>query len=368
MKRGGSVVETKNKKFIARITDDEGKRSSLGTFKTRQEAQSCIDVWRKEARAGRIAVTKKILVKDYVTVVLQRRSHIRSAKSERTNHKNHIAKSSIAYLHVQSVRRKDALAFARALPARLSYTTKKHILLLIRKAFDHAVDDEIVKANPFHGVKPPPDRDPRDRWAFWPIEEQRQYLACDKVPEEMRLLAAIAMGTGMRLRELWSLRTRDIVMDGPKPHIVVRYGSRHETTKSGKSRRIQITPLARTALERWFELLPSLCLFNPKELAFPTKTGAFRDKPPKGWRASHEVAGVTSIRWHDLRHTCASSLISGVWGVRWPIEAVRDFLGHSSIVLTQRYAHLAPNFVDSLNAALSFTGSDVLKNGSEVSK
>ena len=41
---------------------------------------------------------------------------------------------------------------------------------------------------------------------------------------------------------------------------------------------------------------------------------------------------------HDLRHTCAAWLVSG--GVS--LIEVRDLLGHSSVTMTERYAHLAP--------------------------
>ena len=46
-------------------------------------------------------------------------------------------------------------------------------------------------------------------------------------------------------------------------------------------------------------------------------------------------AGITGLRFHDLRHTFATRLIQG--GV--DIETVRSLLGHCSIVLTQRYTH-----------------------------
>jgi len=50
------------------------------------------------------------------------------------------------------------------------------------------------------------------------------------------------------------------------------------------------------------------------------------------------AAGISNFKWHDLRHTFASWLIqSGV-----PIERVSRLLGHKSLTMTLRYAHLAP--------------------------
>jgi integrase len=50
-------------------------------------------------------------------------------------------------------------------------------------------------------------------------------------------------------------------------------------------------------------------------------------------------AGIKNFRWHDLRHTFASRLrMKGV-----PLEDIADLLGHKSLTMTRRYAHLGPN-------------------------
>jgi site-specific recombinase XerD len=53
--------------------------------------------------------------------------------------------------------------------------------------------------------------------------------------------------------------------------------------------------------------------------------------------AAQKRAGLRRIRWHDLRHSYASILASG----GMPLFLIRGLLGHSSVQMTERYAHVA---------------------------
>ena len=60
-----------------------------------------------------------------------------------------------------------------------------------------------------------------------------------------------------------------------------------------------------------------------------------------GFEHAAEKAKLDDLRIHDLRHTAASWLVTD--GV--PLEVVKELLGHSSITMTEHYAHLAPHRV-----------------------
>jgi len=53
--------------------------------------------------------------------------------------------------------------------------------------------------------------------------------------------------------------------------------------------------------------------------------------------AAQKRAALRRIKWHDLRHSYASILASG----GMPLFLIRGLLGHSSVKMTERYAHLA---------------------------
>jgi integrase len=75
-------------------------------------------------------------------------------------------------------------------------------------------------------------------------------------------------------------------------------------------------------------------------------------------------AAIKNFRWHDLRHTFASRLrMNGA-----PLEDIADLLGHKSLTMTRRYAHLGPNKLHAVVSLLgaSATTSATSENGSEA--
>src|SRR4028118_867077 len=88
----------------------------------------------------------------------------------------------------------------------------------------------------------------------------------------------------------------------------------------------------------------SLRPHRPRRGAHPTCAAPARSLPPRPWNPRLVKAQLPkSVRLHDLRHTCATLLLSK--GVHPKI--VQELLGHSSISITlDTYSHVLPNMQD----------------------
>ena len=100
-----------------------------------------------------------------------------------------------------------------------------------------------------------------------------------------------------------------------------------EETKSGKRREVPLNGRADAVLLRR----------QPQESGLVFGARSF-DHFRSAWETAVDRAKLADFRFHDLRHTFAS------WAVQQgaTLQEVKDLLGHSSLAMTLRYAHLAP--------------------------
>ena len=132
----------------------------------------------------------------------------------------------------------------------------------------------------------------------------------------------VSMNTGLRRGELLALRWGSV--DLKHKQITIE----GHTAKSQQTRHVPLNEEAADLLRKWKEQAPD------PERVFPIDTG-FKT----AWGALLVRAKITKFRWHDLRHHFASRLVQA--GV--PLNTVRELLGHGSMAMTLRYAHLAPD-------------------------
>lgn len=157
----------------------------------------------------------------------------------------------------------------------------------------------------------------------WRRERKQEPLpSLPRYGDHLTPAVLVSINTGMRRGELLQLRWSAIDRKGNQ---VTIEGS---TAKSQQTRHIPLNAEALEVLKHWKEQAPD------SERVFPINTG-FKT----AWSALLERAKITKFRWHDIRHHFASRLVQA--GV--PLNTVRELLGHSSMAMTLRYAHLAPD-------------------------
>ena len=158
---------------------------------------------------------------------------------------------------------------------------------------------------------------------FRPLPERPTDLV-----DHLKPMVVVALNTGLRRGELFSLRWVDVNLDA-KVLTVAAAGS-----KSGQTRRVPLNVEALAVLTAWRE---------PRKgkvgLVFPGARGARLSNINRSWRAAVKLARLNDFNFHDLRHTFASNLVQA--GV--DLNTVRELLGHSEIAMTLRYSHLAPD-------------------------
>ena len=359
---GFGTIEPSRGRFRVRVRIEGGYRD-FDVVDTREEAEELLRGFSVLATKEEIATTGETLRAYGVGWLDQRElGGVRNIKTDRSRWERHVLSAPFADDALRTIGRRDVKAWVAGLcgraaadqrgKRRISAQTVKHCLTLLRSCLQSAVDDELLGTNPAAKIKSPKvSRD--DGWTYLPPDEQRAVLTCAAIPESVRMIAAFAIGACPRQGEQWALELPDLVVTGPHPHVMIRYGGPgHAPTKGKKIRRVPLFGLALAAAKRWVQILPIFCPHNPRNLVFPTARGCHRGKKaPRGWSGYLAAAGLgnpakrhdgRSIRWHDLRHTGASSLVAGWWGRVWRLEEVRDVLGHTSVTVTERYAHLAP--------------------------
>jgi integrase len=227
---------------------------------------------------------------------------------------------------------------------------------LLKAALDHAVSQMKIGRNPIANIKPLSD-DRREVWRMLSEQEAGALLGVlhDGVEVEIKprnrkgykqvlgkdaelyALVLILLSTGARLGEALAVRWQDV--DFERGMVAL-----HTTKRASKGRRAMARYVPMNGPLR--ELLEGL----PKdgEQALTISRNNIRRK----FDNACELAGIGHCRIHDLRHTFASHLVMA----GKDLNTVRELLGHSTLTMTLRYAHLAPEQKKNAVEALPFGG------------
>ena len=174
----------------------------------------------------------------------------------------------------------------------------------------------------------------------------------------------LAVGTGMRQGELLGLKWEDVDLEAGTLQVrrtlstATGGGFRFGAPKTAKSRRsVKLPGAAISALKRHRraqleERMRLAGLFADHGLVFASRVGtpvSRQDLVARSFKPLLKRAGLPDVRFHDLRHTCATLLLGR--GVH--AKLVQELLGHSTISVTlDTYSHVLPGMSDAAAGAM----------------
>ncbi|PKN27931.1 MAG: hypothetical protein CVU65_00820 [Deltaproteobacteria bacterium HGW-Deltaproteobacteria-22] len=208
------------------------------------------------------------------------------------------------------------------------------------------------------GMEPPqvlldvPRRQSNDRTDFLNIDELE--MVCAHAEPLMSAVFRFLFHTGLRVGEFIGLEWGDVDLGPQRETVTVRrtvYPIKGtfsvSSPKSGKPRTVPLNASAACALNEISSILhPGRETVRPpadaplgSRLVFPSSTGIYRNKSIIGNALTRacKAARLRRVTCHALRHSFGSNLVQA--GV--DLYTVCRLMGHSSVAMTQRYAHLS---------------------------
>ncbi len=362
---------------------EDGTRESLGIFATKAEALRAIAAAAVLDADRPTGLTLAAWGERWFAS-----REVRGLAKERAAWRTHVASHALSERLLRRIARPDVEAWVRdvqrshAVQARtygrgktkrveltktgrlVARQTAQHALRILRACIDAAVAAGVASSNPAAAVRLRRENSAHRAshelvdgvevgWTWMTVPEidlllsveprhdtdsERSHLA------RCRSIWIVAIFVGLRPGELWGLRWCDVRLDGAHPCIQVRRSYKGPPKTARGVRDVPLLPVVVEALRAWQRLAPGI----GERLVWASDDEAqscHAEGYDAGLRTYLSVAGITraGLTMRSLRHTCASHLVQGSWTARpLRLEEVQRWMGHSSITVTQRYAHLAP--------------------------
>jgi site-specific recombinase XerD len=211
---------------------------------------------------------------------------------------------------------------AHALKDRAPATLNRYRALL-SLTYRLGIANRKVTTNPARLVRQRPENNARVRW-LRSDEETRLRAAVEKKYPHRLVELDVALNTGLRQGEQYSLTWDNVDLE--RRILTV------SKSKNGEKRHIPLNDVALTAL------MTAKQYSNDGPAVFWNRYGEPLQTPRQWFEEALEKAKIVNFRWHDLRHTFASRLVMAAVDLR----TVQQLMGHKTIGMTVRYAHLAP--------------------------
>lgn len=307
----------------------------------RDRRQELLDQWRREKLGLDAAPTEaEIKEKEVPTLAefgeefIDTYATSNNAPSEVTSKKAHLKlylKPDLGDRRLNEITVRDVEKLkATLLKRELSPKTINNALGTLSRLLSYAVEAEVIATMvTIKRLKVPPPA-----FDFLTFEEADRLLeAARKHSADWHAQIFTALRTGLRYGELCELRWSDV--DLVAGRLLVRRSftrGKVKTPKSNRTREVPLSPDTVAVLKAHRHLR--------SELVFCKPDGGRRihRRADVAIKKICKRAGLRNIGWHVLRHSFASHLVM----LGRSVKEVQELLGHSTITMTMRYAHLAP--------------------------
>jgi integrase len=351
----GDVFPRKNKagkitSYRGAYVGPDGKRRYV-SGKTKEEARRSLRRARGDAERGLVSDGGNVALSEYLKRWLN--ESVRGSVKPITHQSyemlvnKHIVPA-LGNMRLAKLTPARLQGFYRSkLDAGLSPRTVQYVHVVLHRALKQALRWALVTRNVAEAVDPP--RVPKKEIHPLSPEQARTFLEAAR-NDRLAALYLLAIHTGMRQGELLNLKWDDVDLDAG----VLRVRG----TKTARSRRT--VTLSETALEalrshrerQLSEIDRMGILWQKNGLVFATGIGTLLSRQnltQRSFRPLLAKAGLPRIRFHDLRHTCATILLSK--GVH--AKFVQELLGHATIAITlDTYSHVLPGMGRQVSQAM----------------
>jgi integrase len=363
----GSILKRKDGRWMGRYTvhTAEGPRQRAVYGKTRKEVAEKLTKAMADRDGGLVFDAENLTVGEYMDRWLK--GSVRGSVRQSTYDRYEIAvrvhiRPGLGRIKLSRLSPANVAGFyqdrlaAGAAPASVN---KLHVTL--HKALDQAVKWGMIPRN-VCGVVKAPRPSPEGEMRTLSSEEARKLLEAAR-GERLETLYVLALHTGMRQGELLALKWQDVDLKAGTVQVrrtLTKNGGRLRLgePKTAKGRRkIKLTTRATAALRahrkrQLEEGMQKAGLWQDQGLVFASETGTLINPTNLRQRSFASLlkrAGLPKMRFHDLRHTCATLLLGR--GVH--AKFVQELLGHANISITlDTYSHVLPGMGDQTARAM----------------
>ena len=370
--KGGKIISYKFRAFLGR--DEKGKQiaryltwtvpEDMSPAKGRRAAEKAAELWEKQVqfeyeqdvhnpervKAREIERTRTpfspFVLNDWFPICIDNGEH----KPKTVSFYNDTVKNIVAYFEkipLQQITAIDIQRFIIYLRTERGFapqTVHNHYRTL-NMIFAYAQKQEIILKNPMDKVDPPKlVKKPVD--AFSPEAAATFFSALNDCPLDFRCMLHLMITTGMRRGECIGLKWRDIDFNNAVIRIernvtyTAKSGLTVSTPKTSAS--LRTIPLMRTALKLLENLFKERATEHPNTIlddsfVFPSEADIFSPRDPNA--VTHRVKrfmkshGLPDMSPHDLRHSCATLLLSSGADVK----SVQEILGHTNASTTLNF-------------------------------